>query len=94
MATYFMFGSYSEESVKKISPKRTNQAKEVIEKQGGKLTGGYALLGEKDLVLIVELPGLEQAVKTSVALSKMLGIGFSTSPAVSVEEFDRLTEGL
>jgi len=89
-----MFGSYSPESVKKVSAKRTDEAKALIEKQGGKLTAGYALLGEKDLVLIVDLPGVEQAVKTSVALSRMLGIGFSTSPAVSVEAFDKLTEGL
>jgi hypothetical protein len=33
-------------------------------------------------------------MKTSVALSRMLGIGFSTAPAVSVETFDKLTEGL
>jgi uncharacterized protein with GYD domain len=94
MATFFMFGSYAEDAVKKISAKRTDQTKEVIEKQGGKLTGAYALLGKKDLVLIVDLPSTEQAMKTSVALSRMLGIGFSTSPAVSVETFDKLVEDL
>lgn len=94
MATYFMFGTYSSESIKKISAKRTDETRQLIEKHGGKLTAGYALLGEKDLVLIVDLPSTEQAVKTSVALSRMLGIGFSTSPAVSVEVFDKLTEGL
>jgi len=94
MATYFMFGSYSQDSVRKISAKRTDETKELIEKQGGKLTAAYALLGEKDLVLIVDLPNTEQAMKTSVALSKMLGIGFSTLPAVSVETFDKITEDL
>ncbi len=94
MATYFMFGSYSQESARKISAKRTDQTKELIEKQGGKLTAAYALLGEKDLVLIVDLPSTEQAMKTSVALSRMLGIGFSTLPAVSVDAFDKLTEDL
>ena len=94
MATYLMFGSYLQDSVRKISARRTDKAKELIEKQGGKLTAAYALLGEKDLVLIVDLPNTEQAMKTSVALSKELGIGFSTVPAVSVETFDKITEDL
>ncbi len=94
MATYLMFGSYSQDSVRKISATRTGATKKLIEKHGGKLTAGYALLGEKDLLLIVDLPTTEQAMKTSVALSRMLGIGFSTTPAVSIEAFDKLTESL
>ena len=90
MATFLMFGNYSEESIKKISAERSDNAKTIIEKYGGKLTAGYALLGENDLVLIVDMPGKEQAMKTSVALSKMLGIGFSTSPAVTIDTFDKL----
>lgn len=94
MATYFMFGKYSQESIKEISAERTDNTITLIEKHGGKLTAGYALLGEKDLVLIVDLPNIEQAMKTSVALSKMLGIGFSTSPAVTIDTFDKLIEGV
>jgi hypothetical protein len=33
------------------------------------------------------------AVKASVELNKLLGISFTTSPAVTVEEFDKLFEG-
>jgi len=94
MATYLMFGTYSQESIRKISAKRTDDTKQLIEKHGGKLTAAYAMLGEKDLLLIVEFPSIEQAMKTSVALSRMLGIGFSTAPAVSVEVFDKITEAL
>ena len=94
MATYFMFGNYSHDSIKKISSRRTDETRELIERHGGKLSAGYALLGEKDLVLIVDMPNTEQAMKTSVALSKMLGVGFSTLPAVSVETFDKITEDL
>lgn len=92
MATFLMFGKYSEESIRKIRPERTDKTVKLIEKYGGKLNGGYAMLGEKDLVLIVELPGQDEAMKLSVALSKMLGIGFSTAPAVTLEEFDKLVE--
>lgn len=90
MATYFMFGDYSQESIKDLSAERTDNTIALIEKNGGKLTAGYALLGEFDLVLIVEFPDNEGAIKTSVALSKMLGIGFTTSPAVTIDTFDKL----
>jgi len=90
MATFFMFGKYSPEAMKTMSSKRTTKAVDVIKKYGGKVISMYALLGEKDLVFIVTLPAMEQAMKASVALHKLTGILFSTSPAVTVEEFDRL----
>lgn len=58
------------------------------------MKSGYALLGKTDLVLVVELPDVGQAMKTSVALSKLLGISFTTSPAVSFDDFDKLMEGV
>ena len=90
MATYLMFGRYSQDSVEKISARRTDEANELIKKNGGSVKGGYALLGENDLVLMVDFPDVSAAVKTSVELSKHLGISFSSSPALSIEEFDRL----
>jgi len=90
MATFFMFGRYSSEAVKGISAKRTKEAESLIKKFGGKVNSMYALLGEKDLVFIVTFPGIEEAMKASVALSKLTGITFTTLPAVTVEEFDRL----
>lgn len=90
MATYFMFGDYSLDSMKEISADRTVKAAALIEQIGGEVKSGYALLGEHDLVLIVEFPGTEQAMKASIAMSSLLGISFTTSPAVSVEDFDKL----
>jgi len=90
MTTYFFFGKYSQDSISRISAQRTQEARAVIDKNGGKLVGGYALLGEHDLVLIVDFPSMEQAMKTSIALAKLVGISFSTSPAVSMDEFDKL----
>jgi uncharacterized protein with GYD domain len=90
MTTYFLFGKYSHDAIKQISAQRTTEAITLIGKNGGKLNAGYALLGEHDLVLIADFPSIEQALKTSVALVKLLGISFSTSPAVSMEDFDQL----
>ncbi|HAY84630.1 MAG TPA: hypothetical protein DCY42_06820 [Chloroflexi bacterium] len=92
MATFVMLGKYSQKSIKDISAKRTEKSLELIKKNGGQVISGYALLGEYDLVLILELPSSEQAIKTSVELSKMLGIAFVTAPAVSMEDFDKMME--
>jgi uncharacterized protein with GYD domain len=90
MTTYLMFGKYSPESAKAISAKRTAQAMDVIKKYGGSFKTGYALLGDVDLVLVVELPDTEHAMQASAGLTKLLGISFSTAPAVGVEQFDKL----
>ncbi len=90
MATYLMFGKYSLDALNAISAERTETAEKVIRDHGGTLTSGYALLGDADLVLIVELADTERAMQTSAALTKLLGISFRTAPAVSVEDFDRI----
>jgi uncharacterized protein with GYD domain len=92
MSTYFMFGKYSIEAVKAVSAKRTEKALALIKENGGELNAGYALLGKIDLVLIVEFPNLQSAMKASVALSKLLLVSFDTLPALSMTEFDKLLE--
>ena len=93
MATFFMFGKYTTESIKKISAKRTQQAVTAIRKMGGEVNAMHVLLGEYDLSICVKLPGVEDAIKASVALAKLTGIAFTTCPAVEVEAFDRLVGG-
>jgi uncharacterized protein with GYD domain len=93
MTTFFMFGKYSLDALKEISAERTVKTTAVIGDLGGEIKAAYALLGETDLVLIVDLPGVKEAMKASVELSKLLGVSFTTAPAVTVEEFDKLIEG-
>ena len=90
MATFFMFGKYSADAIKAISAERTQKVIDVVKKLGGEVQSMHALLGEKDLVFIVSFPGMEQAIQASVALSKMTGIAFTTAPAITVDEFDKL----
>ena len=90
MAIFIMCGKYSLDAVKKISADRTNKTMDLIKKHKGSVKGMYAMLGEKDLLFILELPSVEAAIQVSVALSKMTGIAFSTAPAVTVADFDKL----
>lgn len=93
MAKYIMLGKYSNEAVKGISAERTKKGIEAIEKAGGKVDSIFALLGNFDLLVVVDFPGITDAMKASVSLAKLTGIGFTTYPAVSVEEFDRKVTG-
>ena len=90
MATFFMFGKYSSEALKEMGAERTEKAVNLIKKFGGEVNSMYALLGEQDLVLIVDFPEVEQVIKASVALTKMTGVSFTSSPAVAVEDFDKM----
>ncbi|HOO39230.1 MAG TPA: GYD domain-containing protein [Deltaproteobacteria bacterium] len=90
MATFFLFGKYSVEALKEMSADRTKKVETLIEKFGGKVHSMYALFGEKDLVFILDFPSPQDAMKASVAMTKLTGISFSTSPAVTVDEFDKL----
>lgn len=94
MATFVMFGKYSESAIKAISSARTKKANSIIAKLGGKIVSFYALMGKQDLMLVVDLPGIEDAMKASVALARASGISFTTCPAVTVETFDKLTSKL
>lgn len=94
MNTYLLFGKYTPAALGAISPQRTEQAMELIDRFGGEVQAMYATLGEHDLVLVVNFPGNGEALKASVALTKTLGIGFSTAPAVTVQQFDQLIDEL
>lgn len=90
MATFIMFGKYSAEALKGMSAARTQQIVDTIKKFGGNVEGMYATLGEQDLVFILSLPGVEQAMQLSVALNRMTGISFATAPAITAAQFDQI----
>ena len=85
-----MFGKYSSEALKSMSAERTKEAVSIVKKYSGEVQSMYALLGEKDLLFTIDFPGMEQAMKASVLMSMSTGISFTTLPAVTVEEFDKM----
>ncbi len=91
MTTFLMFGKYTSEGIKGMSAARTVEANNLIKENGGEVLSQYALLGENDLLFIVNFPGVDEVIKSSVALYKLTGISFSTVPAITVEQFDKIT---
>ena len=94
MITFFMYGSYSIDALEEVSPDRTKQAVTLIHELGGEVRSMYAMLGDDDIVLIVDFPDVTTALKASVTLTDLTGIMFSTTPVVAIEEFDAMMEEL
>ncbi|MFH1352286.1 MAG: GYD domain-containing protein [bacterium] len=90
MAKFLMLGKYSEKALEGISGERTKEATGLIEKSGGKVDAMFALLGGYDLAFIVDFQGVQEAMKTSIALTKLTNVSFTTFPAVTVKEFDKM----
>ncbi len=90
MATFLMVGKYCCKSLENVSPERTEQAVELIKKHSGEIHSMHATLGQNDLIFLLEFPGMKEAMRASVAMSKLTGIAFTTCPAVTVKMFDRL----
>jgi uncharacterized protein with GYD domain len=89
MATFVMLGKYTSESIKKISADRTVEVGRIIKELGGEIRSMYALMGENDLIFIVDLPNVSRAIKASLEMNVNLGISIITYPALEIEEFDK-----
>jgi len=94
MAAFFLFGKYTVEALNAVSTERTAAAASLVQELQGEITAMYALLGVHDVVIIVDMPNLEQAMQASVALTRLTGISFTTSPAIEVDRFDKLVQGI
>ena len=92
MAKFLMLGKYSVEAIKGISPARTEKALKTIKKLGGRVESLHSLLGAYDLAAMVDFPKNADAIKASIALTRITGIAFTTFPAMTVEEFDKLVK--
>ena len=90
MATFVMLGKYSTEAIRGISSDRTSKASEAVQRLGGEIKSMYAFLGKYDLAFVIEFPGIEEAMKASIAINKLTGISFTTSQAIPVDRFDAI----
>ncbi len=94
MSTFFMLGKYTSHATQGISKARTRQVASLIKECGGEMKSVHGLLGTYDLAIFVDFPSNEVAIRSSLSLTKMTGILFTTLPAVSVEDFDELVEDI
>ena len=92
MAKFLMLGRYSTEGIKGITTERTQKVIDAIKRLDGKVDLMYALMGSYDVAFAVDFPEHNEALEASLVLTKLTNINFTTFPAFTIEEFDKVAE--
>ncbi len=93
MAKYLVSVSYTAEGAKGLrkdgGTKRRHAAQEGVESLGGTMESFYFTLGERDAIVIVDLPDAVAAAALSVAIAATGSVRLATTPLLTPEEMDR-----
>jgi uncharacterized protein with GYD domain len=89
---YVTLMKYTQQGRQNINgtPERFQNARSLVESKGGKIIAIYGLLGEWDLMAIMEVPDEKTAMSISMAIGKQGNISAQTMTAVSEEDFVNL----
>ena len=92
MPKYLIQASYTADGVKGVlqdgGSGRRAAAQKAIQGLGGKLEAFYFTFGERDAVLICDLPDTAAAMALSLTVNASGAVKASTTPLISVEEVD------
>jgi uncharacterized protein with GYD domain len=96
MATYLLLGHYTHQGMEKIrgAPARIDTAREVIDKEGGKLLGWYVTMGQYDFAALLEAPDDLVMARLSLAMSSHGNISTETLRALTEQEFRDVVSSL
>lgn len=96
MPTYVMLINYTPQGVEKIkeSPARLDAAKKAFQTVGVELKEVYLVMGQYDLVTIVDAPNDEAVAKAVLALASLGNVSTQTLRAFTEEEFRRIIAAL
>ena len=89
MQTYVTLWKYTKDGLMDIkkTPKRFDFVKKVINSAGGKLLSIYGLVGEYDVVSVMEMPDEKTAAATILKICSTGRITSQTMIALSVDDF-------
>ncbi len=92
MPLYVTLGKYTQEGIKGISPEQLQQIVSKVEANGGKRVAAYALMGEWDVLALVEYPDEQSAMRALAAIGKLDITTTRTMTALPLEEFVNLAQ--
>ena len=96
MATYITLAKWTDQGIRhaRDTVDRMEQARRVIERAGGRLTGFYWTQGEYDLVAVTEFPDDETATAFILATGMLGNVRTQTLRAFGADEMRRILEKL
>ena len=89
MSTYVTLWKYTKEGLTdmKNTPNRYETVKKIISDAGGKLLSIYGLIGEYDVITVIEMPDEKAAAATVLKICSKGRITSQTMTAISIDDF-------
>ncbi len=96
MPTYVSLIQFTQKGIESIkeSPKRLDTARKAFEAEGAKLKEFYLVMGEYDIVIVVDAPNDEVVAKVSLMLGSKGNVKTRTSRAFTESEYRKLIQSL
>ena len=92
MAKYLIQGSYTVDGIKGLLKEgasgRRNAVKQAVEGLGGRLESIYYAYGDADVFVIADVPDTVSALALSLAANASGTVKVTSTPLITVEEFD------
>lgn len=94
MSTYITLWKYTKDGLMDIkkTPKNFELAKKIIKNAGGKLLSIYGLIGEYDVITIMEMPDEKTAASTILRICSTGRITSQTMTALSIDDFLKIAK--
>jgi len=92
MPTFILFLNWTDQGAKaaKDAGKRSQAARKMAEKLGGKVLSAYVTTGQYDVVATVDMPNAEAIAKFASAISASGNARTTTVRAFTPDEFSKL----
>ena len=96
MPTYLLLLKSTPEGIRKISDvgDRYDAFRKTLKKEGGRLIGAWALLGEYDYAALVEVPSEKEVVRLSLSVGARGASRVESHRAIPMEEFIEIARKL
>lgn len=96
MPTYISLIQYTQQGLQKIkdSPGRLDAARKAFEQQGVKIKDFWLVMGEYDIVTVIDAPNDEAVAKASLMLSSQGNVRTRTGRAFTEAEYRKLIQSL
>ncbi len=96
MAKYVVLVNFTDQGIRTVteSVKRARASVSTFEKFGCKKTAQFWTMGQHDIVIVLEAPDDETAMKGVLAVGKLGNVRTTTMRAFTAEEMEAVTSGL
>ena len=94
MQIYVTLWKYTKDGLMDIkkTPKNFELAKKIIKNAGGKLLSIYGLIGEYDVITVMEMPDEKVATSTILRICSTGRITSQTMTALSIDDFLKIAK--